>query len=67
LHVDFSAWERPAVFQVISEAGVEEKEMRHVFNLGIGYSFIVSPSDADGIVGFLTREGEKPVIFGEVY
>jgi phosphoribosylformylglycinamidine cyclo-ligase len=67
LHVDFSAWERPAVFQVISEAGVEEKEMRHVFNLGIGYSFIVSPSEADGIVGFLTREGEKPVIFGEVY
>jgi phosphoribosylformylglycinamidine cyclo-ligase len=66
LRLDFSAWERPAIFNLIANAGVEEKEMRHVFNLGIGFCFIVSPQDKDSLVTFLKKEGESPIVFGEV-
>lgn len=66
IHVDFSSWKRPAIFEVIANAGVEEKEMRHVFNLGIGYTFILPASEADDFMKILTEEGEHPVLFGEV-
>ena len=42
--VDYNAWERPEIFNIIQEAGeIEEEEMRRVFNLGIGFCLIVPP------------------------
>ena len=42
--VDYNAWERPEIFNVIQEAGeIEEDEMRRVFNLGIGFCIVVPP------------------------
>ena len=42
--VDYSAWERPELFNKIQEAGdIAEEEMRNVFNLGIGFCLIVPP------------------------
>ena len=32
-----ASWERPAVFSWLAALGVEEDEMRRVFNLGVGY------------------------------
>ena len=44
--VDWSAWERPELFNKIQEAGdIAEEEMRNVFNCGIGFCLVV-PSDA---------------------
>ena len=43
-NVDYNAWERPEIFNVIQEAGeIEEDEMRRVFNLGIGFCIVVPP------------------------
>tara|TARA_R100001443_G_scaffold26817_1_gene40135 strand:+ start:1694 stop:2626 length:933 start_codon:yes stop_codon:yes gene_type:complete len=40
--VDYWSWPRPELFNKIEEAGdIEEKEMRKVFNLGIGFCVIV--------------------------
>ena len=40
--VDYSAWERPELFNKIQEAGdIAESEMRNVFNLGIGFCLVV--------------------------
>jgi len=40
--VDWSAWERPELFNKIQEAGdIAEEEMRNVFNLGIGFCLVV--------------------------
>jgi phosphoribosylformylglycinamidine cyclo-ligase len=39
--IDWSAWERPRVFAWLAEQGVEEAELRRVFNLGIGMCAIV--------------------------
>jgi len=53
--IDWSSWERPAVFNKIQQAGeVEEQEMRRVFNLGIGYAIIIpSEIEMDGIIGYI--------------
>lgn len=64
--VDFKAWERPAVFGLIASAGVEEKEMRKVFNLGIGFVFICSPSDLEELQDVLSLAGEEPRVIGKV-
>ena len=44
--LDWSAWERPPVFEWLARH-VDEDELRRVFNLGIGYVAVVSdPGDA---------------------
>jgi phosphoribosylformylglycinamidine cyclo-ligase len=45
--VDWNAWERPRVFRWLEEQGVEEDELRRVFNLGVGMCAIV-PEAPDG-------------------
>jgi phosphoribosylformylglycinamidine cyclo-ligase len=44
--IDWDAWERPAVFAWLAERGVEEEELRRVFNCGIGYCAVVPAADA---------------------
>lgn len=41
--VDMTAWSRPDVFDIISDRGVPEEEMRRTFNLGIGFCLMVDP------------------------
>ena len=54
--IDWDAWERPRVFQWLAEQGVEEDELRRVFNLGIGLCAVVPEAPEDAVViGELTR------------
>ncbi|MEG1823226.1 MAG: phosphoribosylformylglycinamidine cyclo-ligase [Cloacibacillus sp.] len=64
--VDFKSWERPKIFDLIQSAGIDEEEMRKVFNLGIGYVFIVAPKELAALESALCELGEKPVVIGEV-
>ena len=64
--IDYSSWERPGVFRLIERTGVEESEMRHVFNLGIGYVFIVAPNASEPLMDALREIGESPVAIGHV-
>ncbi|MCP9487528.1 MAG: phosphoribosylformylglycinamidine cyclo-ligase [Gaiellaceae bacterium MAG52_C11] len=45
--LDWNAWERPPVFHWLAEHGVEEEELRRVFNCGIGMCAVVPGADAD--------------------
>jgi phosphoribosylformylglycinamidine cyclo-ligase len=46
--VDYSAWERPELFNKIQQAGdIAEEEMRNVFNLGIGFCLVVPYETAE--------------------
>jgi phosphoribosylformylglycinamidine cyclo-ligase len=54
------------VFDLIASKGVEEEEMRHVFNLGIGYVFIVDPTDEAEVMKVLADMGEKPRRVGAI-
>ena len=64
IDIDFNSWERPKIFGLIKSAGIEEDEMRKVFNLGIGYVIIVDPDHADLIENALSEFGERPVKIG---
>lgn len=62
--VDAMAWVRPAVFDLISDRGVAEEEMRKTFNLGIGFCLVVAP-EAVGAVSAATAHHE-PTVIGEI-
>lgn len=64
--IDFSAWERPKIFDLIASAGVDENEMRRVFNLGIGYVFILDEADLDELEKAMAPLGEAPLIIGRM-
>jgi phosphoribosylformylglycinamidine cyclo-ligase len=48
--IDWTAWERPAVFSWLAERGVEEGELRRVFNLGIGVCAVVPEAPPGAVV-----------------
>lgn len=66
IDIDFGSWERPGIFSLIAGAGVSEEEMRRVFNLGIGYVFILSESDVPEVTRELELTGETPTVIGKV-
>lgn len=48
--IDWHAWERPPVFAWLAEHGVEEEELRRVFNLGIGMCAVVPEAPPGALV-----------------
>ena len=54
--IDWDSWERPPVFAWLAEQGVEEAELRRVFNLGVGYCAVVPAADA----------GEGDLVIGRI-
>ncbi|MGI6784200.1 MAG: phosphoribosylformylglycinamidine cyclo-ligase [Aminivibrio sp.] len=66
LSVDFGAWPRPAIFELLQSRGISEEEMRKVFNLGIGFVFIV-PGDRGGeMTELLASLGEEAYTIGKI-
>ncbi len=67
LRIDWSAWERPALFSLIQRTGtVPEADMRRTFNLGVGLVLVVAKSGADAVLAALRRKRERPFVLGEV-
>jgi phosphoribosylformylglycinamidine cyclo-ligase len=52
--IDWDAWERPPVFEWLARHAAED-ELRRVFNLGIGYSAVVSEPGDDLVIGRIVR------------
>ena len=44
--LEWNAWERPQVYAWLAAQGVEEEELRRVFNLGVGMCAVVPERDA---------------------
>ena len=66
IDVDYSAWERPEIFNKIQKEGdIAEDEMRNVFNLGIGFCIVVPP-DVVEHTQKLIELNMKSWIIGEV-
>ena len=67
LKIDWQAWERPPIFQLIQKEGnVPEEETRRTFNLGVGLVTIASRKGANKLVQVLRNLREKPFVMGEV-
>ena len=65
--IALKSWTVPPIFKLIQKlGGVSRREMFRTFNMGIGMMLVVSPFFADSIVAKLKREGEQPVIIGEI-
>jgi phosphoribosylformylglycinamidine cyclo-ligase len=48
--IDWNAWTRPPVFAWVAEQGVDEDELRRVFNLGVGMCAVVPQPPPDALV-----------------
>jgi len=67
LKIDWDSWKRPAIFNLIQRTGnVSEREMRRVFNLGVGIVIILGQKDSSRAITVLRRLGEDPFIIGYV-
>ncbi|GAB4295645.1 MAG: phosphoribosylformylglycinamidine cyclo-ligase [Ignavibacteriaceae bacterium] len=67
LEINWSAWEVPAIFRMIQEAGeISDPEMREVFNLGIGLVVIVSEEASAKVIETAKCSGEDSFIIGKV-
>jgi phosphoribosylformylglycinamidine cyclo-ligase len=64
-HVDLGAWQAPAVFAWLAQAGrLDEAEMLRTFNCGIGLVLAVAADGADAVMQALRSAGEAPVRIG---
>lgn len=65
--IDSSAWQRPAVFDWLQQAGhIEDAEMHRVFNNGIGMVVIVSADQAQAALAAFAAQGEQAWRIGEI-
>jgi phosphoribosylformylglycinamidine cyclo-ligase len=58
-------WKRPAILELIATR-VEETELRRVFNLGVGFVFVVPAADAAKAREALEALGEAPIDLGTI-
>ncbi|MFO0795799.1 MAG: phosphoribosylformylglycinamidine cyclo-ligase [Candidatus Brocadiaceae bacterium] len=62
-----SRWDVPKIFKIIQDVGsIDDQEMFHVFNMGIGMVLIVSKSDVETILNDLRHAKEPGTVIGEV-
>lgn len=64
--IDKSSWQVPQIFRLIqNKGGIEEKEMYHTFNMGVGMVLIVDKNDAERIRKELSGFSLKSWVIGE--
>lgn len=67
LEIDWDAWERPAIFDLIGRLGnVPEEDLRRTFNLGAGLVAVVPPDAVDRARAVWEGMGETPFEIGRV-
>ncbi len=60
-------WDIPPIFKFLQKRGpVTKKEMYRVFNMGIGYVMVVSPTFTKSVMTRLRKLGEIPYFLGKV-
>jgi len=67
LDINWNAWDRPTIFNLIQELGnVPEEDMRHAMNLGIGLILIIKPDGLSALQTHLSSQGEHYIQLGTV-
>jgi phosphoribosylformylglycinamidine cyclo-ligase len=60
-------WEAPPIFQFLrANGGVDEAEMYHVFNMGIGMTLIAAADKAGAVLRFIRAQKQAAWLIGEV-
>jgi len=67
VRINKGSWPVPPIFPLIQKLGeVDEEEMYHVFNMGIGMVVIVAKYYAAAVMRRFRRQGVEPFLIGEV-
>ena len=67
IEIHLGTWEVLPIFQFLQQlAGMEEKEMYNVFNMGSGMILVVDPADTYATLEILKAQGEKATVIGVV-
>jgi len=67
VRINKNSWPVPKIFRLIQNKGnIEDKEMYHTLNMGIGMVLVVRPDSAQDIISRLTQFRLKSWIIGEV-
>jgi len=67
ISVDWNCWNVPAIFQLIQKTGgIQDEEMREVFNMGIGLIAVVDRKDAEEVLKISFALGEPGIVMGEI-
>ncbi len=67
IKMDWNSWDVLPIFKLIQEVGkINDEEMRHVFNLGIGLIAIIDKNDASKVLEISAAAGEPGKIIGEI-
>ncbi len=60
-------WEIPPIFPFLEEKGsVDEAEMYHVFNMGVGLVLVLPPNQIDVAIASLRESNESPFLIGKI-
>ena len=67
ININWGSWPVPPIFRILKEAaGLEEKEMSDIFNMGIGFVIISRPEQGNSIMEDLRRNLLESWAIGEV-
>ena len=67
VHVDRTAWTPPPIFDWLQRLGnVDLEEMYRVFNMGIGFVFVVPSETATSLLDRLKEQGDTAIVVGEI-
>ena len=66
MRIELDSFPRPAIFDLIASAGVEESEMRRTFNLGLGMLAVLPASAATPALALLEQGGHHAYKVGEI-
>ncbi|MGK9369278.1 phosphoribosylformylglycinamidine cyclo-ligase [Melioribacter sp. Ez-97] len=67
IKIDWNSWEVPPIFKLIQKTGdIDDEEMRHVFNMGIGLIAILDKNDVDKALDLLKSAGDYGQVIGEI-
>jgi phosphoribosylformylglycinamidine cyclo-ligase len=67
VRINKDAWIVPKIFKLIQNKGnIEDKEMYHTFNMGVGMVLVVAPGSEKSVISKLSEFKLKAWIIGEV-
>ncbi|MFC1619659.1 phosphoribosylformylglycinamidine cyclo-ligase [Candidatus Neomarinimicrobiota bacterium] len=67
LTIDWEAWEWPAIFRVIQQAGgVDDDDMKRTFNLGIGWVLVIDREYLPELDQYLSDMDEERILVGMI-
>ena len=65
--MDAECWPRPELFQWLQRAGeIQERDLWHTFNLGIGYCLVLPETDVAGALQHCESKGFQAWTIGSI-